>query len=419
MPKTLIALSITAATFVGMWAYVLRVANPNIRLQAIITGDRAGDLGDLYPRWYGTRQLILFGRSPYGRAVSEELQLAYYGHIVGDGLQDEQRFAYPIYACLFLLPTVNLTFPQVQIIATWVMAGAIALSVLLWLRFIGWQLTLWKVVMLALLVLSSAPAVQALEMQQLGTLVCTFIAAGALMLRRRAYVLSGMFLAFATIKPQMVLLLCLWLLLWTASKWRERKNLLLSFSAGVTLLIVLGEWMSPGWIREFIAAMAAYRHYAGGSAQSLVEMFAGRAWGIVITLAALIGLAGACFKWRIESPESTEFAQIVTLALASTTVIIPPAAPYNHLLLLPGVLILLRSWTSLWNSGSVMAGISLLATIAIVWPWITAISLLLVSFFSPVQRWSLPFYCTLIVPLSVTALLALPHITPPAIERAK
>src|ERR1700687_8617 len=116
MPKTSIALAITVATCVGMWAYVLRIANPNIRLQAVITGDRAGDLGDLYPRWYGTRQLILFGRSPYDRGVSEELQLVYYGHTVVDGRQDEQRFAYPIYACLFLLPTVNLTFPQVQII---------------------------------------------------------------------------------------------------------------------------------------------------------------------------------------------------------------------------------------------------------------------------------------------------------------
>jgi hypothetical protein len=80
--------------------------------------------------------------------VSEELQRAYYGHIVGggqqDGRQDEQRFAYPIYACLFLLPTVNLAFPQVQIIATWVMAGAIGLKVPIWLRFIGWQLTRWK-----------------------------------------------------------------------------------------------------------------------------------------------------------------------------------------------------------------------------------------------------------------------------------
>ena len=31
---------------IGMWAYVIRVANPNILLQATLTEDRAGELGD-------------------------------------------------------------------------------------------------------------------------------------------------------------------------------------------------------------------------------------------------------------------------------------------------------------------------------------------------------------------------------------
>jgi hypothetical protein len=89
--------SITAivalAMFIGMWAYVVRVANPNIHRQAAITGDRAGELGDLYPRWYGTQQLVLHGQNPYGRQVSEGLQLAYYGNIEPSGKRDEQRFA--------------------------------------------------------------------------------------------------------------------------------------------------------------------------------------------------------------------------------------------------------------------------------------------------------------------------------------
>src|SRR5207302_8250861 len=88
-------------------------------------------------------------------------------------------------------------------------------------------------------------------------------------------------------------------------------------------------------------------------------------------------------------------------------VVMPPAAPYNHLLLLPGVLILLRQWFALWNSGRVVAAVSLLATGAILWPWIAAIGILLVSFFIPVRLWALPFYFSLVVPLAVAALLGL------------
>ena len=39
---------VALAMFIGMWAYVVRVANPNIHRQATISGDRAGELGDLY-----------------------------------------------------------------------------------------------------------------------------------------------------------------------------------------------------------------------------------------------------------------------------------------------------------------------------------------------------------------------------------
>jgi len=120
-----------------MWAYVVRIANPRIRLQAARTGNRAGVLGDFYPRWYGTQQLVLNRQYPYSQSVSQDLQLAYYGDIVSDGSRDEQRFAYPIYVSLLLYPAVRTPFREVQIIASVVMAGAVALSVPLWLGFIG------------------------------------------------------------------------------------------------------------------------------------------------------------------------------------------------------------------------------------------------------------------------------------------
>jgi hypothetical protein len=408
MSNRSVTIAVALAMFIGMWAYVVRVANPNIRRQAAISGDHVGELGDLYPRWYGTRQLVLHGQNPYGQRVSDDLQRAYYGNVQLNGSRDEQRFAYPIFVSLFLLPTVYLEFGQVQIIASFVMTAALAISIPLWLGLIGWQLSRWKVVALVLLVLSCSPAVQALEMQQISTLVCVLIAAGSFLLRRRSYVSSGIFFALATIKPQMVFLLYLWLLLWTLSRWRERKKLLLSFSVGIAILTLIGQWMVPGWVSQFISAMQAYRHYAGDSAQSIIEMSFGHALGDVVIFAILLVLAMASFRQRKEPADSPGFSHTVALVLAISTVVLPPAAPYNHLLLLPGVLVLLCGWSNLWRSGKLVAGISALATAAILWPWVAAVGILLISFFIPIQRWALPFYCSLIVPLSVASLLLLP-----------
>jgi hypothetical protein len=171
MPKTSIALAITLATFVGMWAYVLRVANPNIRLQAVTTGNRAGDLGDLYPRWYGTRQLLLFGRDPYGRGVSEALQLAYCGHTVAVGRTMSRDSLIPSTpACFCCRPSIccspgsghcNLGDGGRD------RSHCSHLADVYWMPVDSLENCHAGTVGL----LSPSPAVQALEMQQLGTLV--------------------------------------------------------------------------------------------------------------------------------------------------------------------------------------------------------------------------------------------------------
>src|ERR1700683_986511 len=49
---------------------------------------KARTLTDLYPRWYGARELLLHHRDPYSADVTREIQLAYEGR--------EQRFNYQI-----------------------------------------------------------------------------------------------------------------------------------------------------------------------------------------------------------------------------------------------------------------------------------------------------------------------------------
>ncbi len=48
----------------SMWAYVL-----------IVWPESATRLSDLYPRWYGSRELLLHGRNPYSSDVSREIQV--------------------------------------------------------------------------------------------------------------------------------------------------------------------------------------------------------------------------------------------------------------------------------------------------------------------------------------------------------
>src|SRR5216684_9166755 len=93
----------------GMWLYVQWVLLPFEQERYAAIGQPA-DIGDLYPRWHGTRELLMHGRDPYSAEISQEIQTVYYGHPLdtagADRGKDEQRFAYPLYVVFFLAPTV-------------------------------------------------------------------------------------------------------------------------------------------------------------------------------------------------------------------------------------------------------------------------------------------------------------------------
>ena len=99
---------------------------------------------DLYPRWYGTRELLLWGRDPYGSAISHEIQLWRYGHSLStehgrSQLNDENRFAYPLYIIFVLAPFVRLSFPETYQLLRVVLPLVSVATKLFWVRAIRWK----------------------------------------------------------------------------------------------------------------------------------------------------------------------------------------------------------------------------------------------------------------------------------------
>ncbi len=85
------------------WVYMHRILLPREYYVNVQHGLKE-QMGDLYPRWVGTRELLLNGRNPYGKEVSREIQMAFYGHPIeqtydkpASEIVDEQRFVYPMY----------------------------------------------------------------------------------------------------------------------------------------------------------------------------------------------------------------------------------------------------------------------------------------------------------------------------------
>ena len=396
----------------GMWLYVQFVLIPYQKTQGPMRQSPRGNLSDLYPRWLGARELLLHHRDPYSLEITREIQIGYYGRLLdperpGDP-KDQQGFAYPVYVVLILAPTVKLPFEAVHEMFFCLLALLTAASVLLWLAALRWLPSRNGIVIWVLLTLSCFPSIQGLKLQQLSLMVAALVAASMVALSRRRFVLAGMLLALATIKPQLVFLLILSLFIWVLGDWRSRARTLWSFAATMAALIAAGELLLPGWIGEFRGAMRDYYRYTGGG-RSVLEVALSPVWGR-ITAVALVALL-AIFAWykRRAREDSSAFQWSICLALATTLLVIPMYAPYNQLLLLPALIMAFRAKDRLRQRSWVSRFFLAFTAISVFWPFAAAICLVVALAFVPAvtvqNAWGLPFYPTFAIPIAIYGIL--------------
>lgn len=358
------------------WIYVSSILGPWEHYVDVESGNLTAQMGDLYPRWVGTRELLLHGRNPYAPEVSREIQMAYYGHAIdpahneGANVVDEQRFAYPVYVVFLLAPTVYLDFPQAQVWVAAVLALLTAVSVILWVDFLNWRPHPALIAAVMLFVLSSPQIVQGLRLRQLGLAVGFLLTLSAWCVARNHLALAGAALALATLKPQMIVLPLAWFLLWSVSAGHKRLPLLAGFAGTLLVLAGLGELILPGWIHFFLEGLAAYRRYIPFS--SLLRVALGNWAGAMVSGILVLGLLLWAWINRQANAVAPEFTGTLAASFVVASLVLPLVPPFNQVLVLLPVLMIARDWKS--QPVAVRRLIAILAPC----PWIAYLALLLI-----------------------------------------
>jgi hypothetical protein len=388
----------------SMWFYVRYILVAQQVADSARDDRPRGILSDLYPRWLGAREVLLHGRNPYSPEVTRDIQVGYYGRVLdparANDPKDQQGFAYPVYVVFLLAPTIHLPFSGIEPVFRWLLVVLLAISLWGWLRFVGWQPDWATTIALLALTLGNFPVVQAILLEQLTVVVAALVMTSLLCLCKGDFLTAGILLAVATIKPQLVLALVLWLLLWACSDWHVRKRFVIGFLATAAVLELASELVLPGWIGEFRHALVAYRQYTG--ALSIFSRLTGPVVGTVINASILLGLAWFSWGMRKVAVVSREFILATSMVLAATVVTLPSTALYNQVLLLPAVLLLLKNWKPIWERNPLNRLASVLAAAAVLWPWIAAVSLVIsypfVSAAAIQQGWARPLFSSLAIP---------------------
>lgn len=408
LSKPYLVLWIAAWLAFNMWFFVDRVWAPPVDIH----------FSDLYPRWYGSHELLLHGRDPYGPEVTRDIQIWNYGRALQPGEpRDECRFNYPLYIVFLFAPTVGLSFSKVVTLFRWMLPTLACITVLLWVSMLRWRCSKPILGSLVLVSFGSFPVLESVYLQQPALIATFFLAAAGAALTAGRLRLAGLLLAFSTIKPQLAILLVPWLMLWAVYDWRSRKNLVWSFGAAMALLFGASQIVNPGWFGEFLVQVAVYRRFIGNV--SVLNVLLGQQIGNLAAVGLVLGLALVTWALRGEAAGCMGFNLAVCMILVATVLIIPTLFPTSQVLLQPAIFFLLMNFRVLWAKGkfrrlAYVASLSLLA-----WPLLAssvfALASLLVPLSSLRRLWLIPLST---VPLAPVALAVMFAILMPEIKKA-
>jgi len=399
-------------TMIGMHAYFRTVIIPAQEADAAVHNKPRGNLSDLYPRWLGARELLLHHRDPYSAEVTADIQKGVWGRTLDpknpNDPQDEMRFAYPLYVVLLLAPTVTLQFESVQRLYFAIAVALSVASVWLWLRTFGHRGLFPQIPAAAMLFLGSYPVVQALFLQQPALVIAGLIAAAFALTANGMFWSAGILLGLTMIKPQSAVPIVGWLLFWALSRWRARKMLFISFVTTVAVMCAGAELLLPGWIWKWREAASSYIGYTAGvpaHVQVIFGNYPGAAVGFVLVLA--VGLF--CWKTRGDSASSDRFKLAPALILVVNMAVTPIWHEYDHLFLLPAVLLIFHWRNQFHRMNAFACAIVSLSAIVFAWQWIGALTLTLIAFISPelarslqILPWLPVFFSPTLVLLSLT-----------------
>jgi hypothetical protein len=376
-PGSRAALALTVLLATGMAYFYFGLFIPRARA---VNGQREMGGGveygcDLYPIWLTGRELLRSRTDPYTPHVTRRIQTGLYGRPLDqrratDPAANYRAFAYPLYVDLVAIPLLPFSFFTVRLAFSFLLPISTAASVLFWAKSMRVRLSGTGMAIAVILTLTSYPVLEALYAQQPALLVGVILAAAVLSMDCGNLMLGGSLVALASIKPQLVLLLVLWLVAWSVADWANRKNFLMGFGITMALLVGVSEALVPGWPRAWYHSVLDYQAY---TPRPLSELVLGKAFGYLLSLTLFGVMLRVGWNTRAEAVGSSYFAVGLSTILAGSLVLLPSGvAVYDQIVLIPGVLCLWSQRDLVMNGSWPLRILALLLAGVLIWPWVAA-----------------------------------------------
>lgn len=301
---------------------------------------------DFTMRWLATRLLLTEGQSPYSEQTVQAVQKFMFGGPVEAG-HDQALFTYPLYSALIFFPFA-LTSDYVLARTLWLttMEVVLVIMAIASIRMVNWRLSIPLVLGTLLFVLLFYYNVRPLINGNISIIVGLFIVGALLAIRSGNDSIAGILLALSTVKPQVVVLLIPFILIWAVSQQRWR---LITVTLVTTfILAVLSTLIVPDWLFKEIEQIRSYSSYAPvGTPAEIFSLWwpnYGNTIGIIFSILAIVVVI---YAWKRSWRQEFRFIlPAIFITLAATNFVGIATATSNYAALFPGLILAFAMYES-------------------------------------------------------------------------
>jgi len=323
---------------------------------------------DFVVQWLAVRTFAKENLSPYMPVVQTTTEEFVYGNSVP---ADEKglKFSSPLYSALFILPFALVSNVKSAQFIWMILSGIILMAN----AGIAFRLTGWKPPIGLLFFTLSFTGLGFYNLQTMASgsviiLSSLFVFSSLVAIRLRRHELAGILLAMATIQPRAVVLVIVFILVWSISKrlW----SILVWFLAGEVMLIILGLFFIPDWPLQYLRIVFQFKDFyqvitpVAVFSSELPGMGRQLGWGLSLIMVIIL-----FFEWlAARKKDFNWFLWTVSLTLVVSPWIGIPSDPNDFVLLILPLILILAAWDQRFSRfGKWMAGIGLLILLAVLW----------------------------------------------------
>jgi uncharacterized membrane protein len=318
-------------------------------------------LNDFLTRWAGTRLFMIEGLSPYSQQATEEINQLI---TTQTGVENESQglFLYPFYSILIFAPYSLVEDSRIAS-AMWLttLEVSILLMLVINLNLSQWKTTRWMFILLLVFSTIWYITVRPGLNGDIAVIIALLISLAFLAIRSNLDAFAGFLLALASIKPQMVILLFLFILIWAISN--HRWTIITSFIGSLLFLIIATSLLVPDWLPENLKQIIYYTDTNLLITPGIILVNwlpgIGQQMGWVLTILVSVVLV---LEWRfVRDQKFLCFFWTAMLTLVMTNLIGMYTSLDYFIAMYPALILILALWNERWKAaGRILTVISVL-----------------------------------------------------------